>query len=259
MAARNTRSSTIRVNDAVLYHEVRGDGPPILFVSGATGDAGFWRAVADVFATDHTVVTYDRRGNSRSPAPDGWESTSVEEQADDAAGLLEALGLANATVVGSSSGAIISLGLIERHPGLLHAAFLHEPPLNQFLPQAAPTPASMEDFLRFALDDEVFERLDPELRARMLGNGDLFLGREFDHFEHFRPDIERIRSCGVGIASAAGRETKGDPILGSLYEGATGLADALGVPLQEISGKHVPYLSCPEAFSVELREILQQL
>lgn len=259
MGATDFRSSTIRVGDAELYHEVRGDGPPILCVSGAAGDAAVWSAVADALAADHTVVTYDRRGNSRSPAPEGWDSTSVEEQADDAAGLLEALGLSDATVVGSSSGAIISLGLIERHPRLLRVAFLHEPPLNQFLPEEAPTPASMESFLRFALDDAVFEQINPALRSRMLENGDLFLGREFDHFEHFRPDIERIRSCGVAIAAAAGRGTRGDPMLGALHDGASGLADALGVPLQEVSGKHVPYLSCPGAFSVELRAILQQL
>lgn len=260
MTMGNSGDSTIRVGDAVLYHEIRGEGPPVLFVSGATGDAGIWSAVADDLATDHTVVTYDRRGNSRSPGPEDWASTSVEEQADDAAGLLEAIGLSRATVVGTSSGAIISLGLVERHPQRVDAALLHEPPLTQFLPEgSAPTPASIEEFLRFALGDEVFEQLDPALRSRMLGNGDLFLEREFDHFEHFRPDIERIRSCGVPIALAAGRDNADDPALGSLHEGATKLAETLGFPLQEMSGKHVPYLSCPEAFSVELREILRKL
>jgi pimeloyl-ACP methyl ester carboxylesterase len=28
------------VNGANLYHEVRGSGPPVLFIAGATGDGG---------------------------------------------------------------------------------------------------------------------------------------------------------------------------------------------------------------------------
>jgi hypothetical protein len=41
-------------------------------------------------ANEFTVVTYDRRGNSRSGRPPGWTTTSVREQADDAAGIIQA-------------------------------------------------------------------------------------------------------------------------------------------------------------------------
>ncbi|MBA2318173.1 MAG: hypothetical protein H0V93_10440 [Euzebyales bacterium] len=57
-------------------------------------------------------MTYDRRGNSRSPRPPGWTATSSAEQAGDAAGLVEALGLAPVTVFGSSGGAIVRLWLL---------------------------------------------------------------------------------------------------------------------------------------------------
>jgi pimeloyl-ACP methyl ester carboxylesterase len=61
---------------------------------GATGDAGHFERLAELLADEFTVITYDRRGNGRSPRPPGWDATSAEEQADDAAALLEALGLA---------------------------------------------------------------------------------------------------------------------------------------------------------------------
>jgi hypothetical protein len=83
--------SLIDVNDTTLHYERRGDGPAVLFVSGATGDAGHWTGVADVLASEYTVVTYDRRGNSRSPRPPGWTATTIDEQADDAAALLGGL------------------------------------------------------------------------------------------------------------------------------------------------------------------------
>ena len=61
--------SSIEVNGIRIYNEKRGRGPAVLFVSGASGDAGHWTAVADILADAYTVITYDRRGNSRSPRP----------------------------------------------------------------------------------------------------------------------------------------------------------------------------------------------
>ena len=71
--------SSIEVNGIRIYYEKRGRGPAVLFVSGATGDAGHWTTVADILADAYTVITYDRRGNSRSPRPPGWTSTTIGE------------------------------------------------------------------------------------------------------------------------------------------------------------------------------------
>src|SRR5215210_3948378 len=119
----------LEVNGAKIYHEVRGSGPSVLFVAGATGDGGHFRRVAEVLSDEFTVVTYDRRGNSRSPRPDGWESTSTEEHSEDAATLIGHLGLAPVAVFGTSAGAIISLDLAIRRPELVRCAILHEPPM----------------------------------------------------------------------------------------------------------------------------------
>ena len=61
----------LEVNGAKIYHEVRGSGPSVLFVAGATGDGGHFERVAEILSEEFTVVTYDRRANSRSPRPDG--------------------------------------------------------------------------------------------------------------------------------------------------------------------------------------------
>jgi pimeloyl-ACP methyl ester carboxylesterase len=93
--------SSIDVNGTRLYHEERGRGPAVLFISGATGDAGHWTEAADILAVAYTVITYDRRANSRSPRPAGWASTTVGEQAADAAALLRGLDLVPAIVFGT--------------------------------------------------------------------------------------------------------------------------------------------------------------
>jgi len=84
---------------------------------GGDGDGGHFDAFAGLLADEFMVVTYDRRGNGRSPAPPGWQTTSPEEQADDAAGLLHALGTDPVAVFSTSSGGNFTLCLLIRHPG----------------------------------------------------------------------------------------------------------------------------------------------
>src|SRR5262249_12489532 len=92
-AGMRPRTEVIDANGTKLYCEIVGKGPPALFIAGSTGDAGNFTRTAELLASEFTVVTYDRRGNSRSPSPAGWTTTSVSEQADDAARLIHALGL----------------------------------------------------------------------------------------------------------------------------------------------------------------------
>jgi pimeloyl-ACP methyl ester carboxylesterase len=73
--------SSVDVNGKRLYCEERGRGPAVLYVSGATGDAGHWAKIADILADTYKVITYDRRANSRSPRPARWVSTTIGEQA----------------------------------------------------------------------------------------------------------------------------------------------------------------------------------
>ena len=47
--------TSISANGATLYYELRGDGPSLLFISGATGDAGHWTGVADILADTYLV------------------------------------------------------------------------------------------------------------------------------------------------------------------------------------------------------------
>ena len=119
----------VAANGTQLYYELRGAGPALLFIPGAEGDAEEYARVAGLLQDEFTILSYDRRGYSRSPRPEGYAAATVEEQADDAAALLRATGLAPAAVWGNSSGAIIGLSLVLRHPEVVSAAMLHEPPL----------------------------------------------------------------------------------------------------------------------------------
>jgi pimeloyl-ACP methyl ester carboxylesterase len=177
----------LKVNGAKIYYEVRGSGSSVLFIAGATGDGGHFERVAEILSDEFTVVTYDRRANSRSPRPDGWESTSTEEHSEDAARLIEALDIAPAAVFGNSAGAIIGLDLVIRHPELVRGAILHEPPMTAGMSnpekmmgaiqqvvmggmQRAGPRGGVEAFWRFVAGDGTFENLE----AAPIG-GQLFL------------------------------------------------------------------------------------
>ncbi|MDN5861374.1 MAG: alpha/beta hydrolase [Pseudonocardia sp.] len=269
--------STIDVNGTTLYYERRGDGPPVLFISGTGGDAGYFTTVADALADEYTTVTYDRRANSRSPRPAGWDAAPIAEQADDAAGLLRALDLAPAVGYGLSSGAMILTDLALRHPDVLTGAVLAEPPIvgasstpeavgagakalvDEGMAVGGPA-AAMELFVRYADADEVFESLDPELQARVRGNGEVFFGLEMASVMSYHPGAEQLARVEVPCVVTAGVDHR-DPgsNLHWFYESAQWLAAGLGTEVVETPGGHVPMWTHPQAFVEILRPILNKL
>ena len=116
-----------RINDIDLYCEIVGDGPPVVLVHGGWIDHRTWRYVAPALAEDHLVVSYDRRGHSRSERPGRPGSRRLDE--DDLAALVASLGAGPAHLVGNSYGASIALGMATRYPDLTRTIAGHEPPL----------------------------------------------------------------------------------------------------------------------------------
>ncbi|WP_214317625.1 alpha/beta fold hydrolase [Nonomuraea sediminis] len=145
-------SDTVVVPGARLHVEGAGDGPGLLLVSGGGGDAAAYADVVPLLAKTFTVVTYDRRGNSRSPFTDPDAPIDPATQADDAAAVLDHYGLERAYVFGNSGGAIMALEMVARHPGRLLGAVVHEPPLVQLLPADSAERREIEHIGRLARD-----------------------------------------------------------------------------------------------------------
>jgi pimeloyl-ACP methyl ester carboxylesterase len=261
----------LEVNGTKIYHEVRGSGPSVLFIAGATGDGGHFQRVAELLSDEFTVVTYDRRANSRSPRPDGWEGTSTEEQSEDAAMLIEDLDLAPIAIFGNSVGAIIGLDLVIRHPELVRGALLHEPPMTAGMSnpeevmgaiqqvveggmQKGGSRGGCETFFRFVAGDEAFENLDPHLRERMLVNGETFLGTEMGAFEPYQPDEAALTAVEVPVRVMVGTESA--PFFA---ETARWLADRMNVELEKLPGGHTPYFDRPQEIAEMLRSLLREL
>jgi pimeloyl-ACP methyl ester carboxylesterase len=109
------------LNGIDLRYEIAGDGPPVVFLHGLGSSADDWALQIPEFARHFRVVTLDMRGHGASKARNGY---SIEQMADDVAGLLTQLGLRPAHVVGLSLGGCVSIALGIRHPVCVRALVL---------------------------------------------------------------------------------------------------------------------------------------
>jgi 3-oxoadipate enol-lactonase len=103
------------VGGSRLYYEVRGSGPRVLFIGGTGGDLrrpphALDRLLQERFET----LFFDQRGMGRSDKPDA--PCTMADYADDAAGLLDALGWPHCALLGYSFGGMVAQELALRHP-----------------------------------------------------------------------------------------------------------------------------------------------
>ncbi len=108
----------IEVNGVRLYYESEGEGAPLVLVHEFAGDAGSWEDQVRFFARRYRVITYNARGYPPSEVPEEESAYGQDIATDDLAGLIRALGLPPAHVVGLSMGGYATLHLGLRHPEL---------------------------------------------------------------------------------------------------------------------------------------------
>ncbi len=133
-AAEVRRVEGAGVELAVFEH---GEGTPVLFIHGLAYDHAIWNETLAQLPDGLRAITYDRRGYGASGAPEPYEGTTIEEQAEDAAAVLTALEATPAVICASSFGAVVGLDLMKRRAELVRAALLLEPPLLSLSPAGA--------------------------------------------------------------------------------------------------------------------------
>lgn len=150
----------IAIGDCQLYYERHGAGFPVLFVSGLSGYASYWRDQIPAFAKRFEVITHDHRGIGQS---DHCRiSYTVDRMAADVIELMDALGLERAHIVGHSTGGAIAQILAIEHPKRLASIVV------------ASSWTKADAYFRriFALRKEILLRLGP---AAYLQSATLFL------------------------------------------------------------------------------------
>ena len=104
----------VAVGDTKMYYQIWGGGEPLLMIMGLAGHCLDWGEVLPQRLADrYEVILFDNRGSGRSDQLSG--QCTIEQMADDAAGLMDALGIDRAHVFGGSMGGMIALQMALDH------------------------------------------------------------------------------------------------------------------------------------------------
>lgn len=115
------------VNDVKLAYYLKGKGDPMILIMGYAGTLSAWDpALLDELAKNNQLIIFDNRGAGLS-TDTKENNTTIPQMADDAAGLVKALGHKKVNVFSWSMGARIGQQLAIRHPELVSKLILLAP------------------------------------------------------------------------------------------------------------------------------------
>ncbi|MGQ0604196.1 MAG: alpha/beta fold hydrolase [Anaerolineales bacterium] len=116
-----------KLDDATLYYETVGEGPPLVLIHGFALDARMWDDQVAPFAERHRLLRYDLRGFGRSSPP-----TAEYAHTDDLAALMHHLGLDSAHVIGLSMGGGVAADFALAYPERVRSLVLVDAALGGF-------------------------------------------------------------------------------------------------------------------------------
>lgn len=260
---------TLAVPNGTLYYEVRGSGPLFVLIPGGNGEASVYKSVAIELSRRFRVVTYDRRGYSRSKytsMPD-YENRVLTD-ADDVARLVRHLSPdAPATVFGSSSGALVALTLFAQHSVLVRTLVVHEPPAVTLLPdgeqiiaamksvydefQSAGAQTAMKKVLEITGEIDGIETERTDLYA--LANLEFWMEHEMRQYPRTKVHVELLKENVDRLLLVGGRDGKN--LLP--YQPNLALAERTGSEVIDLPGGHLGYKTHPKEFAAELLVALE--
>jgi len=283
---------SLEVPGARLHYEVRGAGPLVVLV-GAPMDARYFAPLADVLATDHTVLTTDPRGVNRSAGVDDPDFVSTPElRADDLSRLIGHLDVGPAVVLGSSGGAVTALALAQAYPEQVTTVIAHEPPLEELLDNREELRAATDAIVATYLaegpaaawakfmevgnlrgDDGPHNAQPAEARpnaaaadpsagpAPAMSEPDPqeaaderhFFVRELRATTSWQPELAALRSVPTRIVVGLGEDSRGE----LCDHTSRALTAALGTEPTMFPGGHIGFTEDVDAFAARVREVLR--
>ena len=269
------RTVTIR-DTPVAVHE-RGEGPPLVFLHGATQDHTIWARQVARFRHAHRTVAYDARGHGRTPlgpAIEAGDVLTVDLMAEDCLAVLDALGIERAVLCGVSLGGMTALAVAARAPGRVEALVLANTPLALSL---NPALLRVIDWLNpYAVLVPLLRWMDPTRVARtgvwllrlLLGRGwarPEAAGRLVRAFGRMPPRalVETYRAIcearlpDVGRMAAPVLVVTGEDEIAMVFRHAAEIARLIGrAELVTLPGGHVTNIDAPGAFNDALAAFL---
>lgn len=249
--------------DVDIYYEVRGEGQPMLMVHGAAMDADWYQAAAEILAKHYQVITYDRRGSSRSKVKEG-AAFDLDTQVQDIKDLLDHLQVEQTVIVGASAGAIATHRFLTLYPERVDKVILYEPAVVTLLEG---TEHSMREWVdemenliaRKKINSAMFKFVQSigdldarapeksqEASSREMYNLYHFLPNEYEVFVEYRPDPKKTLEVADKTIVAVGEKSGDSPYATA----ARCLAKMIGKEVLHYPGLHNAPYDVPKEFAI---------
>src|ERR671921_982989 len=113
----------VRVGDIDVAYKMFGNGDPIILFNGASDDMDAWDpSLLKGISSNHTVIVFDQRGIGNTTA--GSKPYTYQQLANDTAGLLDALKIPKADVMGYSLGGHIAQAFTISYPEMVNSVII---------------------------------------------------------------------------------------------------------------------------------------
>lgn len=268
--------STLKVPGAQLFYEESGSiGPLLILIPGASGTGESFRPLAHHLISQYQVVTYDRRGFSRShlDGPQDYHHRLATD-ADDVRRLIEHVSDQAAIIFGSSSGAIVALEVLAQHPEIVQTVVAHEPPAVTLLPDVVPWLAFFDGVYKTYREEGIPEAMH-QFASGILGSVDLqvleqvrrehaneytmsstryWMEHELRQYPRVELDLVQLSVHAERIMLAGGHDSRDR----MTYQPNQVLAELLNLNVVDFPGGHLGFLSYPTSFAEALMEALKR-
>lgn len=122
--SKDIETKKIHIGDIDIAYKMFGNGKPVLLINGFSAPLDFWDPILLAnLASNHTVIVFDNRGIGNTTS--GIKKFSISQFANDTAGLLDALNVSKADVIGWSMGGMIAQELTLMHPEKVDKLVIH--------------------------------------------------------------------------------------------------------------------------------------
>lgn len=168
----------VDVNGTTLHYAECGEGPPVVFIHGSTGDLSSLGQHATMLAPMFRAFTYSRRFHHPNTPPEEGDAYALGVHVDDLAALIASLDIAPVHLVGHSYGGYVALALALEHPEIVRSLVLGEPPVLPLLSRTSVGAALGESLERNVLSFArgAYEQGDLEEGLRRFLNGVIYPG-----------------------------------------------------------------------------------
>lgn len=272
----------IELKGAKLNYYKIGQGPILILVPGANGTGDIFLPLAEQLKESFTIVAVDRRGYGHSEltedlperAQNGNDDYRVKRDAQDIAELAKHLSDEPVYILGSSSGAIVTMHVLKDYPEVVKELALHEPPINTFLPDSKYWKDKNDEIVNIALTEGLQEAmkvfgetlnisaLDAKSMAQPVSEDTeeqqdqyesmLFWAefeiRQYTHSDITLDDLSKHKDI---VTLLNGTDSKGSfPQDVNFY-----ISKQTGLRIIDIPGGHLGYVQKPEEFSKTIAEM----